>query len=87
MPIEGLYAPDVYVSVTLVKGPGADTPVPVWRMGYVALPVDTAARSLHLTLAATPAKAKPGQTVTFRIHAADAAGTGVRAQLAVGAGR
>ena len=84
VPIEGLYAPDVYVSVALVKGPGADTPVPVWRLGYVALPVDTAARTLHLTLAATPATAKPGQKVTFRIHAADAAGTGVRAQLAVG---
>lgn len=84
VPIEGLYAPDVYVSVALVKGPGADTQVPVWRLGYVALPVDTAARTLHLTLAATPATAKPGQTVTFRIHAANAAGTGVRAQLAVG---
>ena len=83
VPIEGLYAPDVYVSVALVKGPGADTQVPVWRLGYVALPVDTAARTLHLTLAATPATATPGQKVTFRIHAADAAGNGVRAQLAV----
>jgi len=83
VPIEGLYAPDVYVSVTLVKGPGADTQVPVWRLGYVALPVDTVARTLHLTLAAAPGTAKPGQKVTFRIHAADAAGTGVRAQLAV----
>ncbi|HWE63593.1 MAG TPA: MG2 domain-containing protein, partial [Chloroflexota bacterium] len=83
VPILGYYAPDVYVSVTLVKGPGADTSIPVWKMGYVALPVDTAARSLHVALSASVPKAAPGQKITFTIHATNARGQGVHAQLAV----
>src|SRR5262249_51843375 len=83
VPILGYYAPDVYVGVTLVKGPGADTNIPVWKVGYVALPVDTSGRSLHVTITASTAKAQPGQRVTYKIHAADAAGHGVVAQLAV----
>lgn len=84
VPIRGDYAPDVYVGVTLVKGPGTDTAIPVWKMGYVALPVDTSARSLHIALSASPPGARPGQRVTFTIYATDAQGTGVQAQLAVG---
>ncbi|HEY8287048.1 MAG TPA: alpha-2-macroglobulin family protein, partial [Chloroflexota bacterium] len=84
VPILGYYAPDVYVSVTLVKGPGADTNgIPIWRMGYVSLPVDTSGQSLHVAIHASVAKAKPGQSVTYTIHTTNAKGQGVPAQLAV----
>ncbi len=45
LPISGLFAPNVYVSVTLVKGPGKDTSIPVWRMGYISLPIGVTSRS------------------------------------------
>jgi len=83
VPIAGLYAPDVYVSVTLVKGPGSDTSLPVWKLGYITLPVDVSARSLHITIKASTPKAKPGQQVTFTVHTANAAGHPVQAQLAL----
>lgn len=83
VPIVGLYAPDVYVSVTLVKGPGADTNLPEWKLGYVTLPVDISSQKLHVSIHAYPPKAKPGQKVTFAIHTLNALGRGVRAELAV----
>ncbi len=84
VPILGYYAPDVYVSVTVVKGPGKDTSIPVWRMGYVSLPVDTSGRSLHVSITPPVSKAQPGQTVSYTIHTTNAKGQGVAAQLAVG---
>ncbi len=83
LPITGLYAPNIFVSVTLVKGPGKDTSIPVWRMGYVALPVDVSAHTLHVTVHASASKAAPGQRVTFTVHTADSQGRPVQAQLAV----
>ncbi|HVA88222.1 MAG TPA: Ig-like domain-containing protein, partial [Chloroflexota bacterium] len=84
VPILGYYAPDVYVSITLVKGPGMDTNgIPVWRMGYVSLPVDTSGQSLHVAIHASVGKASPGQSVTYTIHTTNAKGQGVQAQLAV----
>ena len=84
VPILGYYAPDVYVSVTVVKGPGTDTNgIPVWRMGYVALPVDTSGQSLHVAIHPSVPKAQPGQSVTYTIRTTNAKGQGVQAQLAV----
>jgi uncharacterized protein YfaS (alpha-2-macroglobulin family) len=84
VPILGYYAPDVYVSVTVVKGPAKDTAIPVWRMGYVSLPVDTSGQSLHVAIQPSVSKAQPGQTVTYTIHTTNSTGQGVAAQLAVG---
>src|ERR1035437_324731 len=52
-------------------------------MGYLSLPVDVSARSLHVSVHASTVTAAPGQKVTFTLHAADARGHGVQAQLAV----
>ncbi len=83
VPIPGYYAPDVYISVTVVKGPGKDTSIPVWRMGYLSLPVDTSGQSLHVAIHPSVSKARPGQSVTYTIHTSNAKGQGVPAQLAV----
>ncbi len=81
VPISADYAPNVYVSVVLVKPAGGDVPVPDLRVGMVNLPVST--EQQELTIAVTPDKpqAGPRDEVTFTIKATDHSGKGVRAEV------
>ncbi len=94
IPILSDYAPNVFVSVFLVKGRGADSPTPQFKLGYVNLQVSTVEKQLQIKLTAdcgpqTTAAAQlaavchPRDTVNYTIQASDNLGKPVQAELSV----
>ncbi len=90
VPIVEDYAPNVFVSVTLVKGVDDTNPTAAFRMGLVNLPVDTSRLVMHLEV--TPSIdvaggefAGPGDEVDFTVRATDWQGDPVAgAEVGVG---
>ena len=88
IPIRADYAPNVYVSIVLVKpvsgAPAEDAPaVPDLRVGLVNLPVSTAQQELQITITPDKAEAGPRDQVTYTIKATDNTGKGVRAEVSL----
>lgn len=88
VPIREEYAPNVYVSLTLIKAPGdgnsVDAPAtPDLRVGIVKLPVSTERQELTLTLTPDTTQAGPRDTVTYTVKATDSTGKGVRTEVAL----
>ena len=84
IPILPDYAPNVFVSVVLVKGSDATNPLPSYRVGYITLPVSTVQK--QLTLKVTPDRTeayRPGQQASFDIVATDYAGQPVQAEFSL----
>jgi hypothetical protein len=84
LPIDPGYAPNVFVSVLVVKGVDDKNPVPLFRIGMTQLNVDT--DQLKLTIAIKPDKpqAGPRETVNYALHVTDYAGKPVSAEVGVG---
>ncbi len=78
LPLSDDYAPNVYVSATLLGPQGVD-----FRQGYVNLAVDPAALILNVDLKATPEKAKPGDLITLELAVSDAKGQPVQAEFSM----
>jgi hypothetical protein len=79
IPITPDMAPNVYVSIVIVKGVDETNPLPAFKVGYAAFQVSTEQQELTLTL--TPDKDvaagehySPRETVTYEIRATDYAG-------------
>ncbi|MDW8148055.1 MAG: Ig-like domain-containing protein [Roseiflexaceae bacterium] len=88
VPIRDEYAPNVYVSLTLIKAPGdGSTPnapaAPDLRVGIVKLPVSTERQELTITLTPDKTQVGPRDTVTYTIKATDYTGKGVRAEVSL----
>jgi uncharacterized protein YfaS (alpha-2-macroglobulin family) len=88
VPIREEYAPNVYVSLTLIKAPGDGSSVaapatPDLRVGIVKLPVSTERQELTLTLTPDKTQVGPRDTVTYTVKATDYTGKGVRAEVAL----
>jgi uncharacterized protein YfaS (alpha-2-macroglobulin family) len=84
VPIQSDYAPNVYVSVLLVKGRGADSPIPQFKLGYTNLKVSTTEKQLKISV--TPDKTthyQPGDKANFTITATDATNKPVQSELSV----
>ncbi|MEZ4836718.1 MAG: alpha-2-macroglobulin family protein [Caldilineaceae bacterium] len=77
IPIRADYIPNVYLSVVLVKGVDETNPFPSMRVGYVQLPVDTAAKALSLSVEPSMAQARPGETVSYTATVSDSDGSTV----------
>lgn len=77
LPITDAEAPNIYLSATLL-GPGAQ-----FRQGYINLPVDPSAFELNVELQATPANAKPGDTLTLDLTVTDRAGQPVQGEFSM----
>ncbi|HEX2907412.1 MAG TPA: MG2 domain-containing protein, partial [Phototrophicaceae bacterium] len=84
LPIVPDYAPNVFVSVMLVKGVDEYNPVPAFRMGLIQLKVETTRKQLNLHITADQAQAQPGDTVRYAIQTTDYAGKPVQAEIGVG---
>jgi alpha-2-macroglobulin len=84
LPIEADYAPNVYVSVFIVKGVDENNPVTAYRTGYVQLGVDTSQKVITLEVDSDVDSASPQQTVTYTVKATDYQGNPVQAELGVG---
>lgn len=84
LPILPEYAPNVYVSVVIVKGVDETNPVATFKVGYVMLSVSTEQKELQITI--TPDRSgsyKPRDKVTYAIEVKDHRGRGVEAELSL----
>lgn len=83
VPITAAHAPNVYVSLVLIKPADADLPVPDVRVGLVNLAVST--EQQELTIAVTPdqEQAGPRDELTYTIRTTDHAGQGVAAEVSL----
>ena len=83
LPITGDLAPNVFVSVVIVKGVDDTTPVPEFRMGLVRLQVEPIEQTLHLNVLPDRKQVGPREEVTYRIEATDFAGNPVDAEVSL----
>jgi len=85
IPITADHAPNIYVSVVIVKGPGEGSgePVATHKVGYVALIVEPVEQELDVTLTPSAEQAEPGETVAFDVEARDASGEPAQAAFSL----
>ncbi len=83
-PIRDAYAPNVFVSVVLVKGVDENTPVAEFRMGLAQIAVDPERREIAVTVTPDREQAGPRETVTYTITTTDYQGDPVPAEVGVG---
>lgn len=86
IPIEDWMAPNMYVSVVVVKGADKAGSLPGFKVGYASLPINTAAKELSITL--TPNKPpeekyRPGETAEYLVRVTDASGQPAKAELSL----
>jgi uncharacterized protein YfaS (alpha-2-macroglobulin family) len=83
LPIVGEHAPNIFVSVLIVKGVDENNPVAGFRMGYVQLNVDTEQRELNIDITANTERAQPQETVTYTVTTTDYDGRPIPAEVGV----
>ena len=89
VPIREEDIPNVYVSVLLVKGrsgdyapeDASDPGKPAFRLGYVELEVEDAARRLSVSLSADREEYRPATQATVAVSVRDASGRGAAAEV------
>ena len=79
-------APNMYVSVVVVKGVDQADALPSFKVGYASLPINTAEKQLNITL--TPDKTgeeryQPGDTAEYHVQVTDVQGQPVKAELSL----
>lgn len=84
LPMEARFAPNVFVSVLIVKGTDDKNPVPAFRLGYVRLNVDNQRYKLNIEVKADKDKAGPRENVTYTLKVTDYSGKPVKAEVGVG---
>ncbi|NOZ27762.1 MAG: hypothetical protein GXP39_06885 [Chloroflexi bacterium] len=83
IPILSEYAPNVFVSVVLMKGQDAQNPLPSFKMGYVELPVSVEEKELQITLRPSATEVAPRSPLTYTVEVRDHAGRPVQAELSL----
>ncbi len=83
LPITDAFAPNVYVSVMIVKGVDEFNPVAAFRMGLIQLLVDNERKELTIAITADTAVAGPGDTVNYTVRTTDYTGAPVQAEVGV----
>ncbi len=84
IPIEAIHAPNVYVSVTAIKGADdGESGFADIRLGIVELPVSTERLALNVEITTDVTQAEPRDMVTFEVRTTDYAGEGVSADVAL----
>ncbi len=83
VPIRSEYAPNVYVSVVLVKGIGPDSPLPQLRLGYTNLMVSTGEKQLDIQVRPDKPDYAPREKVRYAIAVKDHAGRPAQAELSL----
>jgi uncharacterized protein YfaS (alpha-2-macroglobulin family) len=84
LPITAPFAPDVFVSIVLVKGVDANNPAPSFKVGTVKLTVSPEQQQIKVSLTPDKPKVGPRDTVTYQIQATDYSGKPVQAEFSVG---
>ncbi len=83
LPITEDFAPNVFVTVLLVKGVDETNPVAAFRMGMVQLGVDNSRKAISVDIAPDREQAGPRETVTYTITTTDYRGEPVQAEVGV----
>jgi hypothetical protein len=83
LPITAEQAPNIYVSVVVVKGPDATNPVATHKVGILPLTVEPVEQTLSIALTPGVEQAEPGETVSFDVQARDASGDPVQAAFSL----
>jgi len=88
LPIQDGDAPNIYVSVVLIKGQtardsSADAPLADYKVGLLPLDVAPRAQTLNVSVAPDRPQAQPGEEVTYLVQTTDADGAPVSAELSL----
>ncbi len=83
LPITADHAPNIFVSVVIVKGPDETEPVATHKIGYVLLTVEPVEQTLNVALTPSVEQAEPGDRVSFDLLATDADGEPVEAAFSL----
>ncbi len=83
LPIQDSDAPNVYVSVVLIKGQTADAPLADYKVGLLPLDVTPRAQTLNVSVSPDRPQAQPGEEVTYVVQTTDAEGNPVSAELSL----
>ncbi len=83
LPITAEHAPNIYVSVVIVKGPDATNPAATHKVGILPLDVEPVEQTLDITLRPSVEQAEPGEMVSFDVQARDASGDPVQASFSL----
>ncbi len=83
LPIQANYAPNVYVSVMIIKGVDETNPVAGFRMGYVQFSVDPERHELTIDIQSDVDRTSPQETVSYTIQTTDWQGNPVSAEVGV----
>lgn len=87
IPISEAYAPNVFVSVALIRGRRGeqDSERPEMKLGMVNLPVSFTQRALNVQVSTEGTDFQPGQTITGKVRVLGQDGNPVRAEVALSA--
>ncbi len=86
IPITEEMIPNMYLSVTVIKGVDETSILPSFKVGYASLPINTAEKELQISLTPNkPAEEKyqPGETAEYRVSVTNAKGQPVKAELSL----
>ncbi|MEQ8672256.1 MAG: Ig-like domain-containing protein [Aggregatilineales bacterium] len=83
LPITADFAPNVYVSVVLVKGVDENNPVAAFRVGLTQLRVDNSQYELNIDITPDRENAGPRETVTYTVRTTDYQGQPVQTEVGV----
>jgi uncharacterized protein YfaS (alpha-2-macroglobulin family) len=83
IPITSNFAPNVFVTVAVVKGTGDSNEVPDMRLGMTELVVDPVELGLNLNLTPQRELLEPGETVVYDVQITDFQGRPVQASFSL----
>src|SRR5690606_39275767 len=83
LPLDGSHAPNVFVSVVIVKGADDTNPIPGFAVGLVELEVAPVEQTLELQVTPDRSTVGPGEEVTYTVRAADFEGNPVDAEVSL----
>lgn len=83
LPITADMAPNVFVSVMVIKGVDETSPAPDFKLGMTQFTVDRQQQALTVTIMPDKTAVSPGDTVNFTIHVSDYTGQPVDAELSL----
>ncbi len=83
LPITADMAPNVFVSIMVIKGVDETSLAPDFKLGMTQFTVDREQQELTVTITADQTSLSPGKTVNFTVNVADHTGQPVDAELSL----
>ncbi len=83
IPVTGEMAPNIFVSVLIMKGVDETNPAPDFKLGMVQFTVERSEQELQVTIQPDKSQLGPQQTVNYTIQVRDNRGNPVQAELSL----